>query len=253
MKDKTYQSTLNIETDFILNLYNQKEYEKALKLCISDDDLNMKGLCLKELKKFDEAIRAFDRALKLNPSDEIKSNKANALYLWAKKLYFPDYDYDGALRLVDEAIKLDENSEYYFLKAEILESMGENIEAKKYYFKAHGETEKLDDLTNQLNLFDDYKNDVLINITGYGFYKGMEVFKKGLMVDLVKDFENEHDRDAIEVLLEGETLGYVANSDFTVIDNVSSASSIKHLFKTSAKAEILFIYLGEMVIARLII
>lgn len=267
MKDNTYQSKLDITTSKISlsevkSLFNKKKYDKALKLCDealkSTGDwqfLNMKALILNGQKNYKDSLTYFDKALECNSSPEIKSNKAKTLFNWAKQLYFPDYEYKKALSLIDEAITLingDEISEYYFLKAEILESLGDNIEAKKYYFKAEGQLDEVKNIENQMNLFDEYKNDTLITITGYTFYKGIDIFKKGSILTLLKEPTNEHDRDAIQVILNNEIVGYVANSEYLLLDEVKSASQIKHLFKTQTKAEVLFIYLNEKVICRLL-
>ena len=267
MKDKTYQSKLDITTSKISirevkRQIKEKNYDKALKLC--DDALNngedwqflnLKALTLTRLKKHEKAVEYFNKALNITSSSEIKSNKAKALYDWAKQLYFPDCEYKKALLLIDEAIGLinsDEIGEYYFLKAEILESLGDNIEAKKYYFKAEGRTDEVKNLENQMNLFKEYENDTLISITGYTFYKGIDVFKKGVVLNLVKEPTNEHDSDAIQVILNNELVGYVANSQYLLINEIKSASQIKYLFKNQTKAEVLFIYLNEMVICRLV-
>ena len=69
---------------------------------------------------------------------------------------------------------------------------------------------------------------------------------------MVKDEDNEHDPDAIAVVNNGETVGYVANNPYTLIDEVKSASDIKNSISDNQKAEILFIYLGEYVIAKLL-
>ena len=50
----------------------------------------------------------------------------------------------------------------------------------------------------------------------------------------------------------GQKIGYVANSDYTLIDEVKSASKIKNLIKDDSQAKILFIYLDEYIIAKLL-
>ena len=92
--------------------------------------------------------------------------------------------------------------------------------------------------------------DTLINIVGCDFYGYTPV--SGNIVNLVRDEENEHDSDAIAVLVNEKTVGYVANSDYTLIDEVKSASNIKNQISDDQKAKILFIYLGEYVVAKII-
>lgn len=92
--------------------------------------------------------------------------------------------------------------------------------------------------------------DTLLNIAGSSYYSYTP--KTGDILTLVKDDENEHDRDAIAVVKDSETVGYVANNDYTLINEVKSASSIRNSIHDNQKIEILFTYIGEYVIARLI-
>ena len=269
MYENSYQSKLDIKTSKFspsdaLRLFKENKFDEALELCekgLSEDStdfqfLNIKGLVLAKSDNFGDAIECFNSALKSNPSDEVRLNKANTLYDWAKKLHFPDYNNKKALEIIDEAIEVlkdgDDPSEFWFLKAEILEGLGDNIEARKCYLKAENKFEELENLENHLDLFKNYLNETLINITGYSFYKGLKPFKEGTVLNLVKEPDNEHDFDAIAVFCDGELVGYVANSDYSVIDEVKSASDIKNLFKDSTKAKVVFIYLNELVIARLL-
>ena len=73
---------------------------------------------------------------------------------------------------------------------------------------------------------------------------------RGGVVDLIREPDNIHDRDAIRVEIGGETVGYVANSTRTLIECVKSASDIKNT--RSTQAEVQFILFNEWVIAKLI-
>ena len=73
-----------------------------------------------------------------------------------------------------------------------------------------------------------------------------------MIVKLVKEPENEHDNDAIAVYLNNEKIGYVANSEYTLIDKVKSASKLKNQISDNTSAEILFYYLDEYTIAKII-
>ncbi|AMD18465.1 hypothetical protein TL18_07095 [Methanobrevibacter sp. YE315] len=91
----------------------------------------------------------------------------------------------------------------------------------------------------------------MITVSGTNFFKGLEPFEKGVIVNLVKQPDNEHDSDAIGVFLADEQIGYVANSPYTLIDGVKSASEIKFI-EDNQKAEVLFIFLERYVILKLI-
>ena len=73
-----------------------------------------------------------------------------------------------------------------------------------------------------------------------------------MILDLIKEPENEHDHDAIRVEINGETVGYVANSSSTLIGQVKSATEIKNKFDNKTQAKYLFLFLDYMVIAKLI-
>ena len=115
--------------------------------------------------------------------------------------------------------------------------------------KAEGFTDQIRELESQVE-FIKSTTETLISITGTRFYFGIEIFTPGLTVNLVREPENEHDGDAVRVEIDGETVGYVANSEYTLIENIKSASDINKMdFK---KAEVIFIYMDEYVIAKLV-
>lgn len=80
-----------------------------------------------------------------------------------------------------------------------------------------------------------------LTITGLNHYYGMKPIKIGRIVTLVKDKNNEHDEEAIAVLLPHiGTIGYVANSPNTVVKGTYSAGRIYDLFQEEAYAQVLF-------------
>ena len=134
------------------------------------------------------------------------------------------------------------------LKSEILRLLGEPVKAKICYalaYKDYDKVERAEKLLKKLTPYHTY-----INITGVGYYHSFAPFKEGTIVDLIREPQNPHDRDAIRVEINGETVGYVANTKYTLINEVKSASSVKHLWAT--QAEVMFILFDEWVIAKLI-
>ena len=241
-------------------LTQERRYKEALTLitiAIEHDDSNFeyfyrKGLILENLNRFSESLEAYDRAINLNDDDGILEGKSRMLYKWANSLN----DKDRALELINEAILiLPESSreryfeKFWYLKGSILDCLGDPISSRKCYLIAEGMTEEVNKLDREVDFLKNSK-ETLINITGTRFYEGMEPFKKGLIVNLVREPENEHDPDAIRVEMAGVTLGYVANNDYTLIENVKSASEIKD--KKIGRAEIVMVYLDEYVIAKLV-
>ena len=255
------QTTFKVsKTSRIEHMINERNFDDALveidRLLKNDENyenLNLKGVILDNLSRHGEAIQCFNSALKLNNSDEIKINKANCFYHWAKITFFPEGNYDKALELINSGIMTiphsEDSSEFYFLKAEILEALNELVESHKAYLIAYGEFDRLEEFEKQTDYLKN-TSDTLINIVGCDFYGYTP--SAGNIVNLIKDEDNEHDSDAIAVLVNEKTVGYVANSDYTLIDEVKSASNIKNQILDDQNAEILFIYLGEYVVAKLI-
>jgi len=259
-QEKKQDNISEILSQEALRLKSKRRYNEALtliNLAIEHDELNseyynLKGLILQDLHKFRQSIEAFDKSLEIQESEEVMLNKVNALYSWANSLN----DKNRALELITQAI---ENAAYlsmevdmekfWYLKGSILDCLGDKIASRKCYMIAENMTDdisQLDKHTEYINTTDD----TLICITGTQFYQGLEPFSEGLVVDLVRDSENEHDPDAVRVEVGGMALGYVANSPHTMIEGVKSASEIKDMkFK---KAEVKFLYLYEYVIAKLI-
>ncbi len=243
-----------------LRLKSKRRYNEALtliNLAIEHDELNseyynLKGLILQDLHKFRQSLEAFDKSLEIQESEEVMLNKVNAQYGWANSLN----DKNQALELITEAIEnaayltMDIDMEkFWYLKGSILDCLGDKIASRKCYMIAENMTDEI----SQLDKHTDYINttdDALICITGTQFYQGLEPFSEGLVVDLVRDSENEHDPDAVRVEVGGMALGYVANSPHTMIEGVKSASEIKNT--KFQKAEVKFLYLYEYVIAKLI-
>ena len=259
--DNTRQTTFKIsKTLKVDNLIANEKYDDALseinrmlKTDVNYSNWNLKAIILAKLKRYEESVECFDKALSLNPSDEIKLNKANSIYDWAKVTFFPEGNYEKALRLIDDALNIipdsEDPSEFYFLKAEILEALNDLAESQKAYLIAYKEFDKLKELENQIEYLNN-TSDTLIIITGSYFYNFTP--EKDIMVNLVKQDDNEHDPDAIAVMLNDELIGYVANSPYTLIDEVKSASDIKKLINDNQNAKILFNYLGEYTIAKLV-
>lgn len=66
-------------------------------------------------------------------------------------------------------------------------------------------------------------------------------FNPGLPLKLVKEPDNEFDKDAIAVYVEDKKIGYVANSDYTKYKLTSSASELQNKIRILLKEAIYFI------------
>jgi len=86
---------------------------------------------------------------------------------------------------------------------------------------------------------------IYFTITGTQYRFGQEFLERGMEVKLVKEPDNEHDREAIRVDLEGlGTIGYVANSPRTVIGESHSAGYILDKITDDATGTILYVVPG---------
>lgn len=89
------------------------------------------------------------------------------------------------------------------------------------------------------------KKESYFTIAGCNHYFGNEFMKKGMKVKLVKEPDNEHDKEAIQVKIKGlGKCGYVANSPFTVKGESMSAGRLYDKLGAKAKGKIVFVIDG---------
>jgi len=93
---------------------------------------NNQGVALETQSKYDEAINAFDEAIRINPQfPEAWNNKGMALKHKAQG------EYDEALAAFDEAIRINPQfADAWAGKGVALESLGRSTEAQQAYAKA---------------------------------------------------------------------------------------------------------------------
>ena len=78
-----------------------------------------------------------------------------------------------------------------------------------------------------------------ITITGLGHHYGDAFIEPGMTVRLVKEPDNEVDREAIRAEMDGlGTIGYVANSHFTVLGESFSAGRLYDRIGDTASATV---------------
>jgi len=84
--------------------------------------------------------------------------------------------------------------------------------------------------------------EIYITIAGAGFRYGIEFLEKGMIVKLVKEPDNQFDKEAIKVELKPfGTIGYVANSTKTVVGECYSAGRLYDKIEDEAEAEIAYL------------
>ena len=68
---------------------------------------------------------------------------------------------------------------------------------------------------------------IYFTLTGTKYYHGKDFLKEGMRVKLVKEPDNNYDKEAILVKLDGlGDIGHVANSTYTVIGDSMSAGRL---------------------------
>lgn len=83
---------------------------------------------------------------------------------------------------------------------------------------------------------------IYFTIAGTHYRYGNEFMEKGMKVKLVKEPDNEYDKEAIKVEIEPlGTVGYVANSVRTVIGDCYSAGRLYDKIGDNAKGKVMMI------------
>lgn len=83
---------------------------------------------------------------------------------------------------------------------------------------------------------------IYFTIAGMGHYFGNEFVEPNMEVKLVKEPDNEHDKEAIKVELPGlGQVGYVANSPFTVMGESMSAGRIYDKMGETAIGKVMYV------------
>lgn len=78
-------------------------------------------------------------------------------------------------------------------------------------------------------------------ITGTNYRYGHEFLEPGMKVKLVKEPDNEADKEAIKVEIEGlGHIGYVANSPYTVVGESYSAGRLYDKIGENAEATVMY-------------
>lgn len=84
--------------------------------------------------------------------------------------------------------------------------------------------------------------EVYFTIAGMSHYYGQEFLEPKMKVTLVKEPDNENDKEAIKVMLPGLGLvGYVANSSFTVMGDSMSAGRLYDKIGDEAIGTVLYL------------
>ena len=85
-------------------------------------------------------------------------------------------------------------------------------------------------------------NSAYITVTGLNHYFGADFIEPKMTVRLIKEPDNEHDKEAIRVEMDGlGKIGYVANSPYTVQGESYSAGRIYDRIGDTATATVKYV------------
>ena len=113
--------------------------------------------------------------------------------------------------------------------------------------KVRAETKKIRDYRegeeeNGKDIFYINRDKTYFTLTGTRHYFGAYFLKKGMRVELEKEPDNEHDKEAIKVNLEGlGKIGYVANSTYTVLGESMSAGRLYDKIGDKAEGKVVLV------------
>ena len=86
---------------------------------------------------------------------------------------------------------------------------------------------------------------IYFTITGTGHYFGSDFLKPDMRVRLTKEPDNDYDKEAVRVELEGlGTIGYVANSPYTVVGESYSAGRLYDKIGDTAEGAVMYVLNG---------
>ena len=94
--------------------------------------------------------------------------------------------------------------------------------------------------------------ELYVTITGFKYYYGDTPFKVGRKIKCVKEPDNPYDAEAIRATVKHiGTVGYIANSPYTVAGGTKSAGAIGHKVKKKFTVEVMFLT-GTKIICRVV-
>ena len=226
--------------------YNEFKDEKALDYInqalaidkFNSNNWNKKAIILEALKRYEESEDCYNESLRLSPRSLVYDNKARMLYKWAKHLCVKSKELPNGLNMLDRAKQNciraintlpSENSEENIDKYLMLrESIDFQINYEKT-FQRNFETLKT------------YPKDELFTIAGTDYYRDTKIpFTQDMPLKLIKEPDNEFDKDAIAVYTQNKKIGYVANNDYTTYELTSKASELQNKIADTAQGSYLF-------------
>ena len=196
---------------------------------------NIKAIILEAMKRYQESEECYNRSLELSKSNVVYDNKARMLLSWSHQLLEESKDLPNGLNKLEEA------------KNKIIKAMnalsGDSDEDINKYLRIRDSIELYINYEKKfqrnLETLKPFDKSELFTITGRRFYKNNINLTPGMSLKLVKEPDNEHDKDAIAVYAQDEKIGYVANNTYTKSELTSSASELQDKIQNTAQGSYL--------------
>ena len=239
------ESRCNEYSNKAWNYYLEFKEEDALyyinlALDINDrhaNNWNKKAIILEGMKRYAESEKCYDKSLELSSNNLVRDNKTRMLYSWAAQLIEESKKLPNGLRKLEEA----KEKNIKAMDARPGDNSEENLDkylTQKDTINFYIDYEKK--FQRNLETLKSFDKIELFTITGRQFYKNNINLTSGMSLKLVKEPDNEQDKDAIAVYVEDEKIGYVANNDYTKYELTSSASELQDKIQNTAEAYYLF-------------
>ena len=227
------------------DLYMDFKEEEALRyidMALDLDDghannWNRKAIILEGMKRYAESEECYDRSLRLCAQNLVYDNKARMLYDWAVHLREESKKMANGMDMLNDA----NDKVMKAMKALPGENSEEDLDR---YLRLRDSIKFYIDYERKyqanLEALRKYDKNELFTITGMHSYKNDVNLAPGMPLKLVKEPDNEFDRDAIAVYAQDEKIGYVANKDHTKSELTSSASELQDEIDDTAQGSYLF-------------
>ena len=185
---------------------------------------NIKAIILEGMERYAESERCYNISIQLSPKNLVYDNKARMLYKWAVQLLEESKNLSNGLNMLNEAY----DKVIKAMRALPGENSAENLDkyldlrdSINYYINYERKFQR------KLEALKKYDKKELFTITGRNFYKNDVKFIPGMSLKLVKEPDNEFDKDSIAVYAQDEKIGYIANNNYTKFELTSAASELQ--------------------------
>ena len=199
---------------------------------------NKKAIILEYMGRYEESEKCYNKSLELRQQSLVADNKARMLRGWAGHLLSESRNVPNGLAKLEEALEKNRKA----INA-LPQDSEENIDrflSQKHIIEYTIGYEK--EYQKNVETLKKYDKSELFTIAGRQFYKTNIKLTPGLPLKLVKEPDNEFDKNAIAVYAQDNKIGYVANNEYTKFKLTSSASELQDKIKNVVQGKCL-IYL----------